>query len=98
MKEFVCGTDKQFAVLKEMLQDHRCHVFRCKLPDCCSKSHCRIGFEKEGDTFVILIDKGITCKGKVKNNSFKEWLSIGTLRFLDFTDLKVFFKNLNSLY
>ena len=99
MREFVNGTDQQFALLKESLNDHLCHVYKnCTLPACCSKSNGRIGFEKECDTYAIYIDKGITCSHSNMPDLFREWLVVGTIRFLDFTDVKVFLKSLKCLY
>ena len=70
MREFVYGNDQQYALLKESLNDHMCHVYgHCTFPSSFSKNAGRIGFEKEG-----------------------------TLRFLDFTDMKVFLKSLKFLY
>ena len=97
MKEFVFGTDQQYALLKESLKDNLCHVYRCKLPAGCTLPACRIGFEKESDSYALFIDKGICFSGNA-SNLFKEWLSVGTLRFLDFTDLKEFLRSLKSLY
>ncbi|MCI5509603.1 MAG: hypothetical protein MR436_04000 [Eubacterium sp.] len=99
MREFVNGTDLQYTMLKEMLSDHQCHVYpNCTFPDCCSKSNGRIGFEKEENTYALFIDKGITCSGRNAPALFLEWLSTGTLRFLDFTDMKEFLKSLRCLY
>jgi hypothetical protein len=99
MREFVNGSDQQYEVLKESLNDHLCHVYgNCSYPQCCSKSNGRIGFEKEGDTYALFIDKGITCSCNNAPSLFLEWLSSGTLRFLDFTDMKVFLRSLSCLY
>lgn len=97
MREFVYGTDQQYNLLKESLNDHMCHVYRCVLPSGCSKKSCRIGFEKERNTYALFIDKGIICS-RSNTANFKEWLSIGTMRFLEFTDMKEFLRNLKSLY
>lgn len=99
MKEFVYGTDLQYTMLKDSLSDHLCHVYpNCALPDCCNKSSSRIGFEMEENTFAVYIDKGITCSSGNVPALFLEWLSTGTLRFLDFTDMKEFLKSLTCLY
>lgn len=99
MREFVYGTDHQYDLLKESLNDHLCHVYKnCSFPQCCSKSSGRLGFEKEGDTYALFIDKGITCSKTNAPQLFKDWLAEGTLRFLDFTDMKVFLKGLKCLY
>ena len=62
------------------------------------KSTGRIGFEKEGETYALFIDKGITCSRNNAPALFLEWLSNGTLRFLDFTDMKEFLRSLRCLY
>lgn len=99
MKEFVNGTDQQFTMLKNALNDHMCHVYNnCSFPSCCSKANGRIGFEKEGETYALHIDKGITCSRANVPALFLEWLSVGTLRFLDFTDMKEFLRSLRCLY
>lgn len=99
MKEFVYGSDQQYAMLKESLNDHLCHVYKnCVYPQGCSKPGGRIGFEKEGDTYALFIDRGITCSRKNAPSLFLEWLSSGTLRFLDYTDMKEFLRSLRCLY
>ena len=102
MRGFVTGSNEQFSNLKNLLQDEMCHVFHnCALPSCCSKSVCRIGFEKSAGTYVLLIDSGITCSkrnGSVTMALFKQWLSAGELLFLDFNDLKEFLQSLTILY
>ena len=48
MREFVYGTDYQYNLLKESLDDHLYHVYRnCSYPRCCSRESGRIEFEKE---------------------------------------------------
>ena len=99
MIEFVNGTDRQFQMLRESLEDHMCHVYKnCSFPPCCSRPSGRIGFEKEGDTYALFIDKGITCSGRSAPELFVEWLAAGTLRFLEFTDMKEFLRSLKCLY
>lgn len=99
MKEFVYGTDYQYNLLKEELEDHMCHVYsHCRLPECCSKKMTRIGFEKEENTYALFIDKGITCNSNRVSDLFCEWLSVGTIKFLDFTDMKEFLTGLKDLY
>lgn len=99
MIDFVYGTDQQYEWLKIMLNDQLCHVFRnCSFPACCSRNSGRIGFEKEGDTYALFIDKGIICSNSGVPQLFKDWLSTGTLRFLDYTDMKEFLRSLRCLY
>lgn len=99
MKEFVYGTDQQYEMLKESLNDHMCHVYgHCSFPASCNRSNGRIGFEKEGNTYALFIDKGISCSRSDVPQLFHDWLSEGTLRFLDFTDMKVFLRSLKCLY
>jgi hypothetical protein len=99
MKEFVYGTDNQYELLKRSLEDHMCHVYsRCSLPNSCNKDIARIGFEKEENTYALFIDKGITCSSNCSPDLFKDWLAVGTIRFLDFTDMKEFLRSLKCLY
>lgn len=99
MREFVYGTDQQYNLLKKSLNDHMCHVYRnSTLPAGCSLAKCRIGFEKEGDTYALFIDKGITCSNRNAPELFNEWLQSGTLRFLDYTDMKEFLRSLKCMY
>jgi hypothetical protein len=99
MREFVYGTDQQYEMLKESLKDHLCHVYgHCAFPASFSKNAGRIGFEKEGDTYALFIDKGMTCSANTAPQLLRDWLAVGTLRFLDFTDMKVFLRSLKQLY
>lgn len=99
MKEFVQGTDEQYELLKASLNDNMCHVYgHCVFPASFSKSSGRIGFEKEGKTYALFIDRGITCSKRNVPQDLLTWLSEGTLRFLDFTDMKVFLRSLTCLY
>lgn len=99
MREFVFGTEQQYKMLRDTLEDHLCHVYRnCRLPSSCSLEMCRIGFEKEGDTYALFIDKGITCSCSNVSGLFTDWIQSGTLRFLDFTDMKEFLRSLKYLY
>lgn len=102
LREFVKGTNEQFDNLKKMLEDDMCHVYKnCKLPSCCNKQVCRIAFEINSGAYTVLIDQGITCSrrtGGIVLEQFKQWLAAGELIFLDFNDLKSFFKSLSILY
>lgn len=99
MREFVYGTDQQFEILKASLQDHRCHVYRnCIFPVSFNRSSGRIGFEKENETYALHIDRGITCANGGAAQLLRDWLASGTLRFLDFTDMKDFLRSLRYLY
>jgi hypothetical protein len=99
MKEFVYGTDQQYELLEESLNDHLCHVYDpCVFPASFSNSTGRIGFEKENDTYALFVDKGITCSQNNTSQLFRDWLAVGTLRFLDFADMKEFLRSLRWLY
>lgn len=99
MIDFVYGTDQQYEGLREMLEDQLCHVFKnCSFPASCSKTTGRIGFEKERDTYALYVDKGIICSDRNAPGLFRDWLTAGTLRFLDFTDMKEFLRSLHCLY
>ncbi len=99
MLEFVHGTDEQFRQLKASLEDGRCHIYRCALPQGCSVGSARIGFEKiYGENYAVFIDKGIQCQRQAVPAQFRTLLQAGTLRFLEFNDLKCFLKSLAGLY
>ena len=104
MKAFVNGTDEQFENLKKELQDGLCHVFNnCVLPKCCSRQSCRMGFEydeKVGD-YTIFIDMGITSsrkRGGTALMQFRQLLLSGEIKFIDFNDVKTFFRSLRFLF
>lgn len=97
MKEFVTGTDEQYDLLKTSLGDRKCHVYTCAFPADFSKSTGRIGFEKDKISYILYIDKGITCTN-TRSGLLTDWLAAGQLRFLDFSDLKTFLKSLSFLY
>lgn len=99
MKEFVLETDAQYEMLKQSLNDDRCHVYeKCTFPSSFSRPCGRIGFEKEQEGYALFIDKGLTCSCPAASRLLKSWLKAGTLKFLDYTDMKVFLRSLTYLY
>lgn len=96
MREFAYGTDRQYELLEEELEDRMCHVYRCTLPSGCSPSNARIGFEKEGSTYALFIDRGIAYTGN--HDGFKEWIQKSVLRFLDFADMAEFLKTMKTMF
>lgn len=97
VKDFVYGTDAQYKLLRRKLEDGRCHIYPCcRYPSCCSRSSGRIGFEKEGNTYALHIDKGMNCQSGAPR-LFRQWIENGTLRFLEFNDLKVFLRSLRGI-
>ena len=102
MREFVEGTQEQFDNLKKSLEGGMLQVYHnCQLPACCSRRACRIGFEKEDGMYVVLIDNGITCSRRAFSRSmkqFQQWLEEGEIRFLDFNDVRDFFRSLIGLF
>ena len=97
MREFVYGSDKQYELLKKSLEDGRCHVYDCAFPESFSASGGRMGFEKDAVSYILYIDRGLSRRGK-SPALFKDWLSGGSLRFLDFSDMKAYLKSLVFLY
>lgn len=101
MIEFVYGSDQNFEILKNDLNDHLCHVYyNCSFPKCFSVRTGRLGFEKEVSTqsYALFIDKGISCSRNDVPSLLLDWLSAGTIRFIDYNDLKSFLKSLRILY
>lgn len=100
MDRFVFGTDIQFDKLDQDLNDGQCKIYKnISLPSGFNVSVCRIGFEKHRETssYKILIDKGIKCTANVPLY-FKSFLSVGEINFMDYYDVKSFFRNLHTLY
>lgn len=99
MIEFVEGTDKQYDILLESLSDNLCHVYTCTLPKSFSVANCRLGFEKEkrSNGYILYMDLGISCSIS-GDPLLKELLTEGILRFMDFSDLKLFLRSLTYLY
>ena len=97
MREFVFGSDQQYRWLENLINDGRCHVFNnCTLPDSCTPSHCRLGFEKADAVYVAYIDRGIsTTSGK---QSFAHFLQNGEAKFTCMEDMMEFFRSLKSLF
>ena len=48
--------------------------------------------------YALFIDKGLTCSCPAASRLLKSWLKAGTLKFLDYTDMKVFLRSLTYLY
>lgn len=96
MREFAYGTDRQYDLLEEELEDHMCHVYHCTLPSGCTPSNARIGFEKEGNTYALFIDRGIVYTGN--HAGFKEWTQKSEMRFLDFADMAEFLKTMKTMF
>ena len=91
------GTEAQFSWLEDLLSDGMCHVFEdCILPDCCTPTHSRLGFEKSGSIFIAYIDCGIQTTSQ--DRAFRSFLEKGEARFICMEDLIEFFHSLNSLF
>lgn len=97
MREFVYGSDAQFSMLDQQLNDGMCHVFsECRLPDFCTPRQARLGFEKGQDGYVMYIDKGVQADGR--NRDFKQLLERGEVRFICLEDMVEFFRSLKPLF
>lgn len=85
MREFVYGNDQQYALLKESLNDHMCHVYgHCTFPSSFSKNAGRIGFEKEGDTYALFMIRVLLGSKSNTSQLFRDWLSVGTTSIFGF--------------
>ena len=97
MKEFVFGTNQQYAWLDNLISDGRCHVFNhCVLPDSCSPDRCRLGFEKSDSVYIAYINRGITTTSE--NQSFAYFLQNGESKFTCMDDMIEFFRSLQPLF
>lgn len=97
MREFAYGSDAQYTALKKSLRDGQCHVYNCTFPPSFSAGSGRIGFEKDSISYILYIDKGLRHTGR-GHKLLKDWLAAGSLRFLDFSDMRDFLRGLSALY
>lgn len=101
MRAFVFGADADYQWLRELLNDHLCHVFYHRaFPESFSKGEGRLGFEYDPNRrlYILYIDSGITCQRSDVPPLLSMWLQDGKLQFLDFNDLKQFLRGLGWLY
>lgn len=97
MKEFVYGTQAQFAHLQHLLSDGQCHVYHCcVLPEGCTPQTARLGFEKRGEAYIIYIDKNIVTT--VDNPAFRQLLAQGEKQFRCLEDMTAFLHGLQPLF
>ena len=98
MREFVFGTDRQFEELDQLLQDNKCHVYKCcSLPEFCTPKTARIGFEKNrSGHYIMYIDKGICAE--TDNSDFKNLIEKGKIRFICIDDMICFLRGLQHLF
>ncbi|MDO4322175.1 MAG: AAA family ATPase [Lachnospiraceae bacterium] len=98
MREFVFGTEEQFAELDSLLNDHRCHIYSdCVLPGSCRPQKARLGFEKTAEGYYIMyIDRGICTD--CTNQDFKDFLENGETKFTCLEDMTAFLGSLRPLF
>jgi hypothetical protein len=97
LMDFVMGTDLQHHMMWQLLNDYRCHAYRCRLPEGCSPETAYIGLKTAGGIYMLFIEQGVTCTHPTVP-LFSDWLNMGILLFLDLTDVAEFLKSLNILY
>lgn len=97
MKEFAYGTQAQFDNLEQLLSDGQCHVYHnCILPEGCTPKTTRLGFEKQGDVYILYIDKNISCT--IDNPEFRQLLERGETKFICLEDMISFLHSLQPLF
>ncbi len=97
MRQYVNGTKEQFEILEQQLADGMCHVFyNRELPACCSVQRARMGFEKNGNVYILYIDKGITTTSE--NQDFVRFLANGEARFICMEDMVSFLHSLRGMF
>ena len=97
MKEFSNASIPDFKDLDSILDDGMLHVYKNRmLPAGCSPDHARIGFEKQGNIYKLLIDSGI--ESDVDNDDFKFFISRGEVKFSSLDDMISFFRSLLPLF
>lgn len=97
-RDFVFATERDFREMEQMMNDHMCHVFRCKMPAGCTPGdNVRIGLEKNPEGICFLyVDKGLTMQDAPAD--FRRFLESGTARFGNMEGLKTFLRSLTGLY
>ena len=97
MKEFAYGTQAQFDNLEQLLSDGQCHVYHnCILPEGCTPKTARLGFEKQGDVYILYVDKNISCT--IDNPEFRQLLERGETKFICLEDMTSFLHSLQPLF
>lgn len=72
-----------------------CIVVTVFLPTSCSQESCRFGFEKQGSTSKVLVDKGIEYSGS--NDTFRSFLADGEATFNDSVSLNGFLEQIRMV-
>ena len=106
MKEFVLGTDAQYEMLKQSLNDDRCHTVRENMGGNDLEVVCSDTFRRLYKFLILYGKDGSPDDSRVARHGrdpaasrlLKSWLKAGTLKFLDYTDMKVFLRSLTYLY
>lgn len=97
MREFVFGTDAQFAALDRELSCGKKYKFANRqLPNFCSPNTTSIWFAKINDVYCMYIDKGITTSSD--NQDFKDFLERGETKFICMEDMITFLHSLQVLF
>jgi ATP-dependent Clp protease ATP-binding subunit ClpA len=72
-----------------------CIVVTVSLPTSCSQESCRFGFEKQGTTSKVFVDKGIRYSGS--NDTFRSFLADGEATFNDSVSLHGFLERIRMV-
>ena len=97
MRDFAYASDADFQELDQILSDGQLHVYNGRqMPECCTPNQARVGFEKDSQEYVLLVDQGIRTTSS--NRDFSFWLETGETRFCSLSDLIEFFRSLRPLF
>jgi len=97
MLRFINGNEAQWKWLREQIQGVLYTFDQTQLPDTCTPSVTRIGFEYTPQNgYVFYINKGISYSGT--DREFKNLLESGEKKFEEYHDMENFVKGLKSIF
>ena len=94
MYEFAMGTEAQFDEFQQTLSDNLTHVYEVIFPSQITPSKATIGVYKAGENYALDLadyDK-FSYAGDLQLPMFESLLRQGTISFLTFQDLVLFFR------
>lgn len=96
MYEFAMGTDEQFDELEIYLSDYLTHVYNVIFPSLVTPTQAVIGIYKVGENYAIDLKdyKTYNPTSSINYSLFNSLIRNGTIKFISFQDLKLFFRDI----
>jgi len=96
MYEFAMGTEEQFKELERTLNDGLTHVYDVTFPVQVSPTQAIIGLYQVGENFAIDLKDfhKYSCPNSINLPLFESLIKNGTVKFMSFTDMELFFRNI----